>query len=187
MTAKLLSEADLVKGCCSGERSVQHALFMQFSARMMGVCRRYTASKMDAEDQLHEGFMIIFKQIGTFKGGSLEGWMRKIMVNQCLAAFRKQKRDRLWFNDITEEMEMKIGSGIQPWFDFMEASQIMQLIDNLPIGAKTVFNLSAIEGFNHAEIATMLGIAESASRSQLTRAKQALKQAYEQHINTERK
>ena len=184
MMYSTLTEEELVKGCCSGERSMQQALFIRFSARMMGVCRRYTASKMDAEDQLHEGFMIIFQQIQTFKGGSLEGWMRKIMLNQCLAAFRKQKRDRIWINDISGEMENKIGSGKESWYDFLEAKQLVNLIDSLPMGAKTVFNLAAVEGYSHAEIAEMLGIQESASRSQLARARKTLQEACLKHYNS---
>lgn len=187
MNLDQFSEAEILEGCRNGNRSMQEALFNRHSSRMKGICRRYTASKMDAEDQLHEGFMLIFRKIDTFKGGSLEAWMRKIMINQCLSAFRKQKRERNWFGDLTEEVENKTGSGIESWYDFLEASQLMQLIDNLPIGAKTVFNLSAIEGFTHAEISSMLGIAESASRSQLARAKKALQEAYQQLVNTERK
>lgn len=187
MTQHLLSEADILKGCCDGDRRMQEALFNRHSSRMKGICRRYTHSSMDAEDQLHEGFMIIFKQIRTFRGGSLEAWMRRIMINQCLEAFRKSKRERMWFQEITDETAANIGSGTNNWYDFLEAGQIMQMIDKLPIGAKTVFSLSAIEGYTHAEIATMLGIAESASRSQLTRAKQALQKAYEQISKTERK
>jgi len=184
MTENLLSETEILEGCCNGKRSMQEALFNRFSSRMMGVCRRFSASKMDAEDQLHEGFMIVFKQINTFKGGSLEGWVRKIMVNQCLTSFRKQKRNRLWIQDVTENMESEIGSGQEAWFDFLEANRLIQMIDQLPIGAKTVFNLSAIEGFNHAEIGSMLGINESASRSQLSRAKNTLQMAYLQNNKT---
>jgi len=184
MTVNLLSEKEILEGCCIGNRSMQEALFNRFSSRMMGVCRRFTASKMDAEDQLHESFMIVFKQINTFKGGSLEGWVRRIMVNQCLNSLRKQKRERFWIQDVTESMESEIGSGQEAWFDFLEANRLMQMIDRLPIGAKTVFNLSAIEGYNHTEIATMLGINESASRSQLSRAKNALQMAYLQNNKT---
>lgn len=180
-----LSDEELVIGCRKGERSVQAALFTRFSSRMFGVCRRFTASRMDAEDQLHEGFLIVFREIGRFRGGSLEGWIRRIMVNQCLAFFRRQQRDRLWLQEVTEEMEEEIGSGVEAWSDFLEAGQLMALIDRLPLGAKTVFQLSAVEGYSHAEIAQLLHISESASRSQLTRARQALQMHYQNPLKTE--
>ena len=178
MTRQLPLDEDLVKGCCNGERPMQEFLFAKFSRSMMGICRRYTLNKMDAEDQHQDGFMLVFQQIKLFKGGSLEAWMRTVFVNHCLGRIRKDKKRKSWFFEITDEMEAKIEDRNDDWAQSLEAEEMMQLIEILPVGAKTVFNLAVIEGYSHGEISNILGIAESASRSQLSRARHTMQTAY---------
>jgi len=186
MIAAGLSEEILVKGCCMDDRSMQFALYSRFSSKMMTVCRRYTTNQMDAEDQLQEGFVLVFRHIKNYNGGSLEGWIRKIVLNQCLGTYRKQNNKILWLADLSDEEFDKQASTDQNWINEADAEQMMMMINNLPMGSKTVFNLAAIEGYAHHEIATILGIAESASRSQLTRARQALQKMYYTTINRTR-
>ena len=159
---------------------MQFELYTRFAKKMMGVCRRYTSSKMDAEDQLQDSFVLVFKNLSQFKGGSLEGWIRRIVVNQCIGYFRKRKKQAVWLSDFNEVAEEKIGIEESAWIEKVNAEQLMVWVNNLPLGARTVFNLAAIEGFQHHEIAIMLNIAESASRSQLARARQAMQKMYNQ-------
>jgi len=161
---------------------MQFEFYSRFAKKMMGVCRRYTASKMEAEDQLQESFVLVFKNLDQFKDGSLEGWIRRIVVNQCIGHFRKQKTKIHWIESLDESTANQIPGDDSAWVEQVNAEQLMIWIGLLPPGAKTVFNLAAIEGFEHHEIAKMLGIAESASRSQLSRARQALQKMYKQTI-----
>jgi len=178
MIRDLPMDEDLVKGCCNGDRLMQEILFAKFSKSMMGICRRYSVNKMDAEDRHQDGFMHVFQQIELFKGGSLEAWIRKVFINHCLGQIRKDKRTKSWFLEVTDEMETIIKDKNDSWAEALEVEEMLQLIEILPVGAKTVFNLAVIEGYSHAEISKILDIAESASRSQLTRARQTMQAAY---------
>lgn len=186
MSKSHLSEQELLGACRSGDRSMQFEFYARFARKMMAVCRRFTATKMEAEDQLQESFVLVFRNIEQYRGGSLEGWVRRIVVNQCINHFRNQKRKLIWVSEISEELESKTCANNNSWVNQVDAEQLMLWIDTLPLGAKTVFNLAAIEGYKHNEIALMLGIAESASRSQLTRARQALQKKYNETINAQR-
>ena len=183
MSKSHLSEEELLGACRSGDRSMQFEFYARFARKMMAVCRRFTTTKMEAEDQLQESFVLVFLNIKQYKGGSLEGWVRRIVVNQCINHFRKQKRKLIWVEDISEEIDNKTFADDSSWVNQVDGEQLMLWIDTLPLGAKAVFNLGAIEGYKHNEIAQMLGIAESASRSQLTRARQALQKKYIETIN----
>jgi RNA polymerase sigma factor (sigma-70 family) len=182
MPERSFSEEALLEACRKGDRSMQFEFYSRFARKMMGVCRRYTASKMEAEDQLQESFVLVFKNINQYQGGSLEGWIRRIVVNQCIGHFHKQKRKNFWMGELTENMKEEIED--TSWVNQVDAEQLMNWIDALPHGSKTVFNLAAIEGYSHQEIANMLNIGESASRSQLTRARQALQKKFYQQTNT---
>lgn len=139
---------------------------------MFAVCRRYVIELQEAEDILICGFTKAFKKIDQFKGeGSFEGWVRRIMVNEALTYIRRNKSMYL-------EVEIE-KAGLEPDYQQMntqlEVEDLQKLIDRLPTGYKTVFNLYAIEGFSHKEIATELGISENTSKSQLSRARNHLK------------
>jgi RNA polymerase sigma factor (sigma-70 family) len=165
---KLTSEAELVQGCQAGNRQLQRRTYEQYSARMLAICRRYVKNEMDAEEVMINGFLKVFEKIGQFKSeGSFEGWIRRIMVNESLNHLRKQ---RLMY----AEVEIENVSNDLDYSVFeseMDAEELLRLIDEMPVGYRTIFNLYAIEGFSHKEIAETLGITESTSKSQLSRAR----------------
>lgn len=172
MNACTMSDEELVEGCVRKDAKAQRYLFDTYSRRLMGVCSRYCDSREEAEDVLQEGLIKIFERIGSFRGnGSLEGWMRKIVVNTALDHFRKQKAFRNSF-DINE---MEHVAGVTDHvLESMDVRDMMKVIKELPTGFRTVFNLYAIEGYHHKEIADMLGITESTSKSQYSRARSHL-------------
>jgi len=168
------TDQELWEGCLKQDRKVQHALFVQFLPVMFGVCRRYTKSKMDAEDLVQDGFMVVFREIKNYKGGSLEGWMRKIFINLSINQFRKESRRQSWLVVDTEEA-IQIQDPVQEvGRDFLETERILECINQLPEGTRLAFNLYAVEGYSHAEIAQILNIQESTSRVQVSRARRIL-------------
>lgn len=163
---------------CIGEefrnkRSIgQKELYNRFARKMMGVCYRYVNDKETASDLLQEGFVKVFLSLDSYSGtGSFEGWIRKIFVNSALEYLRRHDvlRDATDL-DNTAELTQPDSSVISS----MAADELMGLIQELPPGFRTVFNLFAIEGYSHKEIGDMLTITESTSRSQFTRARQLL-------------
>ena len=171
-------EKSLIKKSIDNNRIAQQALFEQFSPKMLGVCRQYVKDLHHAEDLLLTGFLKVFKNLHTFKfEGNFEGWIRRIMVNTCISYLRKKNPIQLSdeeyvFNDsATESLENT------------SVKDIQKLIDKLPEGYKLVFNLYAIEGFKHSEIATKLGVSESTSKSQLFKARKWLQANYNKMNN----
>ena len=139
---------------------------------MLSVCYRFAHNREDAEDMLQEGFIKVYSQIHTFQNkGAFEGWIRRIVVHTCINILKKNKKfsDSI---DITNAHSIHIREEMIP--SIMQAKQVVECIRSLPLGYKTVLNLYAIEGYSHKEIADMLDIEESTSRSQYTRAKQML-------------
>ncbi|MBP5210864.1 MAG: sigma-70 family RNA polymerase sigma factor [Bacteroidales bacterium] len=136
---------------------------------MMAVCRRYIPDAEAAKDVLQDGFVTLFDKLGSYKGdGSFEGWVRRIFVNTALMQLRRN--DALKFSD-----EIELADSVDnvkcDTLDSIQAGDLMKLINALPQGFRTVFNLYVIEGFDHSEIAKMLKISEGTSRSQLSRAR----------------
>jgi len=161
-------EDDLIKGCKRGDRRAQQRLFDLYSSRMFGVCLRYVKNTMQAEDVLVISFTRIFERIDQFKGeGSFEGWIRRVVVNEALTALR---RNRLMMAETDLEYADR-----QPDYkglsDHLEAEDLLKLIERLPPGYRIVFNMYAIDGYSHKEIAEQLGIRENTSKSQLSRAR----------------
>ncbi len=145
-------------------------VFDKFSRRMYAVCLRYANSNFEAEDLMITGFTKVFENIHKFKGeGSFEGWIRRIMVNECLMQIRKSQP--LYVELSGTESDDKLTDAAMPNAD---AEELMELLERLPTGYRTVFNLYAIEGYKHEEIAEMLGISENTSKSQLSRARAML-------------
>lgn len=139
---------------------------------MLAVCKRYLGAGPLAEDVLMEGFMKVFTKIDYFKEqGSFEGWVRRIMVNEALMALRKKGKMKFQETDFSYE----VGEAAEAIMH-LEVEELNRLIESLPTGYKTVFNLYAIEGYTHQEIAEMLGIQEGTSKSQLSRARGLLQQ-----------
>ena len=153
-------------------------LFEQYAGKMMAICKRYTKDRMEAEDMLQIGFVKVFKKIEQLKDGSLEGWMKRIFINTCLTQWQKNKASPIVMGEYTKEEITHEEDGLQK----LQASELMALIELLPAGAKVIFNLYAIEGYPHTEIAPMLNITEGASRAQLTRARQLLQKRLRTHI-----
>ncbi len=167
-----MTEEQMLKGCLENIASTQEALYSRFSPRMLGVCYRFARNREDAEDMLQEGFIKIFSQIHQFRGqGALEGWIRRIIVHTCINILKKNKKFTdsvdLFHANALHNNENNIPS-------IMQAKQVVDCIRLLPLGYRTVLNLYAIEGYSHREIASILDIEESTSRSQYTRAKAML-------------
>ncbi|WP_247235911.1 RNA polymerase sigma factor [Telluribacter sp. SYSU D00476] len=166
-------EAQLVKALQKADPKAQRQVYEKYSSRMLGVCMRYVGDRMSAEDVLVEGFMRVFDKIDQFKSeGSLEGWIRRVMVNEALGYLRQRKR----LLDDVDLDEAQTVPDASPIDQNLEAQELMNIIEGLPTGYRTVFNLYAIEGYSHAEIADLLGISESTSKSQLHRARALLQQ-----------
>ncbi len=167
-----MTEEQMLQGCLKNIASVQEVLYNRFSPRMLGVCYRFARNREDAEDMMQEGFIKVFTQIRQFRGqGALEGWIRRIVVHTCINILKKNKKftDSV---DIFHASGMYLNENNIP--SILQAKQVVECIRLLPVGYKTVLNLYAIEGYSHKEIAAILDIEESTSRSQYTRAKSML-------------
>src|SRR5690349_23162661 len=169
-----MTEEAILKGCLNNDAAAQRELYNKYSAKMLAVCYRYGHSREDADDLLQEGFIKIFLQIHTFRNkGAFEGWIRRIIVHTCINHLKKNKK----FNesvDIIHATSIQVREESVP--SIVQAKQVVECIRLLPIGYRTVLNLYAIEGYSHKEIADMLDIEESTSRSQYKRAKQMLEE-----------
>lgn len=162
----------------------QRQLYEAFAPVMLGVCYRYTKNTTDAHDLLQEGFIRVFKNLAQWRGdGELAAWIRRIMVNTCLNWLRSQQR--LQFTQQEEIAEAQLPQVYNEAVQQLEAKQLATFIRNLPAGFQTVFNLHAIEGYSHAEIAELLGITEGTSRSQYLRARRQLAHWIEQEFATQ--
>ncbi|MEO5685411.1 MAG: sigma-70 family RNA polymerase sigma factor [Chitinophagaceae bacterium] len=164
--------SELVIEAKQGSAAAQKYLFEQLSGKMLLVCRRYVKSSEDAEEIMLDGFYKFFKHIAGFNylgEPALNGWLKKIMINECLMFLRKKNV----FSMVTEAMAEEIPLQ-EDALDNLSAAEIFQLIIQLPVGYRTVFNLYAVEGMGHAAIAAVLGIAEGTSKSQLSKAKALL-------------
>lgn len=162
------NEEELINGCIRRERSAQKRLYDTFSSKMYALCCRYVKDSMDAEDVLVTAFTKILDRIDQFKGeGSFEGWIRRVVVNEALTYLR---RNRSMYVE-TELEAADRDPDYQHISDHLEAEDLLTMIQELPAGYRIVFNLYAIEGFSHKEIADQLNISENTSKSQLSRAR----------------
>jgi RNA polymerase sigma-70 factor (ECF subfamily) len=171
----MLADQNMLHGCQAGNRRSQSQLYQAYASVMLGVCMRYASGLAEAEDILQEGFVKIFTNIGTFKGsGSLEGWIRRIIINTALNHIRQNAKFRMV--DYTDEMpEHQDEDNEDAPLPNASAETLLQIIQNLPDGYRMIFNLYAIEHNTHKEIAEMLGITEGTSKSQLSKARRMLK------------
>ena len=167
-----MTEEAMLKGCIRNQAVAQQELYYRYSPKMLSVCYRYAKNREDAEDMLQEGFIKILGQLTQSENrGALEGWIRKIIVHTCINNLKKNKK-------FTESVDLIHASGVHIREEsvpaIVQAKQVVECIRLLPIGYRTVLNLFAVEGYSHREIAGMLEIEESTSRSQYTRAKAML-------------
>ena len=178
-----ITESDLINGCIEGNRRMQESLYQRFAPKMYGVCLRYAGTAEDAEDILQEGFIKIFKKMGSFRGeGSFEGWLRRIFVNTAIEHFRRKR----YLQPVSEKEENTIEGKYLSVLDDMAAKDVLALVQQLSPGYRTVFNMYVVEGYTHKEIADMLSISEGTSKSQLSRAKVILQDMVKQFIDQNR-
>ncbi|HNP94073.1 MAG TPA: sigma-70 family RNA polymerase sigma factor [Cyclobacteriaceae bacterium] len=164
-------ESEWIEGCKRQDARAQRSLYEHFSGKMYALCCRYIPSKMEAEDVLVTAFTKLFERIDQYKGeGSFEGWIRRIVVNESLTYLRRNKNMYL-----ETEIEAVDRTPDYAHLDtHLEAADLMRLVGDLPTGYRMVFNLYAIDGYSHKEIADQLGISENTSKSQLSRARALL-------------
>lgn len=169
----------LVKDCLKQKPVAQQQLYNYFAPVMLGVCYRYTKSSCDAEDVLQEGFIKVFKNLQHYKSqGELGAWIRRIMVTTALNYLKKHKRYKQEL--IFEELPLQQVSCNNPEMK-LDARELGDMIRQLPAGFQTIFNLYAIEGYTHSEIADMLGINAGTSKSQYARARYVLMERIEKY------
>lgn len=162
----------LLRQCLQGHAPAQKQLYNKFAAQMLGVCIRYTKNVNDAQDVLQEGFIKAFQNLAKFRGeGEFGAWLRRIMVNTALSYLKLNKFYSL--DMVIDAEHMHPVSTDNPLVN-LNIKEIIALVQQLPAGFQAIFNLHAIEGYTHVEIAAMLGISEGTSRSQYMRARNTL-------------
>lgn len=173
-----MDEITLAKNCIEGDQRAQQKLFEMYAPKMMGVCLRYMKDHAQAEDVLQDGFVKVFTKLDKYTGnGSLEGWVRRIMVNTALDELRKTNKFKT--NVSMDDVDYKVESDADALSSLLE-EDLLKLIQEMPDGYKTVFNMFAIEGFSHKEIGEKLGVSENTSKSQYSRAKAYLRTKVEE-------
>ncbi len=178
-----MNDETLVDECVSGNAKAQRMLFERYSAKMLGVAIRYIKDKERAEDVLQDAFIKVFKNLKKFKhDGSLEGWIRRIVVNTALDQLRKNKKRQSNVELDDSFFELASDSFTE---ERLQAESLLNIVQQLPEGYRTVFNLFAIEGYSHKEIAKKLNISENTSKSQYSRAKSVLRDVLKR-LNIER-
>ena len=173
-----MNDSSLVKKCIEGDQRAQRMLFEKFAPKMLGVCMRYAKNTEQAEDVLQDGFVKVFTKLSHYKGdGSFEGWIRRVIVNTALDQIRKNTKfqDNVALDDVEYKLELK-GNVLET----LAAEELMVLINDMPTGYKVVFNMFAIEGYSHKEIAKELKVSENTSKSQYSRARAYLKNKLEE-------
>lgn len=166
-----MTEKELIQGCIQEKRQCQQEIFRRYAGKMLTVCLRYSRHRMEAEDILQDAFIKVFDNISKFGfKGSFEGWVRRIVINTALKSRSKKsyKNEQIGIEHYPDlPMEPSI-------YSHLEEEELLKLVAKLPDGYRVVFNLYAIEGYSHKEIADMLKIQESTSRSQLVKARKWL-------------
>ncbi len=163
---------------------MQRELYERFASKMYGVCLRYAANAEEAEDILQEGFIKVFKKMTSFRSeGSFEGWIRRIFVNTAIEHYRK----KIYLQPITEHEENTMEGKYLSVLDSLAEKDIINLVQKLSPGYRTVFNMYVVEGYTHKQIGEQLGISEGTSKSQLSRAKQILQELVQTFIQRRNK
>lgn len=172
----------IIRGCLEGKRQAQNHLYHRYAPTMLGVCLRYSRSREEAEDLLQEGFIKVFEHIGHFKGtGSFEGWIRRIMVNTAINHYHAALKQQFLHVENIENLSHYMEQDNNQIFDNSVESVnippdlVMRLIQKMPEGYRMVLNMYVFEGYQHKEIAEMLGISENTSKSQLSKGRKYLK------------
>ena len=166
---------EVIQGCLAGNSSSQKELFDRLSGKMMAVCLRYSRDRMEAEDLLQESFIKIYLNLSSFKSdGHIEMWVRRIVINTSIKRYNKLSyQNESPSSDMMPDVEVGMNA-----YDSMVYDELLSMINELPDGYRLVFNLYAIEGYSHKEIAELLKIKEGTSRSQLVKARMALQDKF---------
>ncbi|MBP6556979.1 MAG: sigma-70 family RNA polymerase sigma factor [Flavobacterium sp.] len=173
---------ELINDCKNNNRKAQEQLYRLYSGKLFAVCLKYSRNYTEAQDNLQDGFLIIFEKIGQFAfKGSFDGWLKRIMINNVLQQYRNQTFLSLVNEDIVEDCEVDIDD------DTISLEYLLKIIQELPDRYRLVFNLYVIDGYSHAEIAEMLTINIGTSKSNLARARMILKEKIDQLKNAETK
>ncbi len=171
------SDEDIIKGCIKRDRQAQKILYERYADIFLGVCNRYAANIAEAEDILQEGFVKVFFHLQEFSGaGSFFNWMRRIMINTAITYYHKNLKHRYY--DEIEKMYDAPHAEVPDKSDFTR-EELLEVIQSLPPGYRMIFNLYAIEGYKHKEIAEMLEIDVNTSKSQYSRAKKMIRHKLE--------
>jgi RNA polymerase sigma-70 factor (ECF subfamily) len=179
-----MEDGQLIRGCLRGESWAQKKIYEHYAPAMMSVCQRYTGDRETARDLLHDGFVKLFTKIHTYSGsGSFSGWIRRIFVTTALEYLRRN--DALKYSTDIETDGFQIESMDPSALEYLSSDDLFACVSALPDGFRTVFNLYAVEGYSHAEIAVMLEISESTSRSQYTRARRLLQKRLIKYFDRE--
>ncbi|QWX83662.1 sigma-70 family RNA polymerase sigma factor [Cellulophaga sp. HaHaR_3_176] len=172
-----MSLEELINNCKKGNRKAQEQLYRDYSRVLFGVCLKYSKNKTEAEDNLHDSFLIIYKKIDQFKySGSFEGWLKRITVNTVLQKYRKDSSLSLVSEEIEEEVEVETS-----YLD-ISLPKLLNYIQNLPNKYRITFNMYVLDGYSHNEISEMLGTSVGTSKSNLARARKILKEKIEADI-----
>jgi RNA polymerase sigma-70 factor (ECF subfamily) len=168
----MISENELIDGCLNNDRKAQKLLYEKYSRKMFGVCLRYARDREEAEDILSDSFVHVFVKLSSFKReGSFEGWIRRIVINTAITAYRNNLKYNL--NDDISEIH-GLSDDNESAIDLLNVQQLKSIIQEMPDGYRMIFNLYVIEGYNHREIADLLGLNEGTSKSQYSKAKKWL-------------
>lgn len=179
-----LTDETLIQQSAAGDRRAQKLLYDRYSSKMFGVCLRYAQDYQNAEDILQEGFVKAFRNMEKFRfEGSFEGWLRRIMVNTAIEMHRRKNHLYPLVEVENTDIELIEENAVS----MLAADDLMNMISSLSPGYRTVFNLYAIEGYSHKEIAEQLNISEGTSKSQLARARYILMDMVEQRTGLKRK
>lgn len=169
---------DIIRGCLQNKTAMQKMLYDKYAAKMYGIALRYARTQDDAKDILQDGFVKVFQNLHKFKGtGAFEGWLRRIFVNTAIEHYRRKNNTFEIQPSHEEQLIHEEGSALEK----LAANEILLLVKELPNGYRTVFNLFAIEGYSHKEIAEMMNISEGTSKSQYARAKALLQEKIKNH------
>jgi RNA polymerase sigma-70 factor (ECF subfamily) len=164
---------EIIEGCYQGSRKHQEALYNMYASKMFGVCLTYTKDRELAQDILHDGFFKVFKKFDKYNDAwSLSSWIRRIIVNTAIDHFRKTNR----MSSVDFQESAYLAGTYDDVTEISKTSDLSDIINMLPKGAKTVFNLYTVEGYKHKEIADMLEISVGTSKSQLSKAKSVLRE-----------
>jgi RNA polymerase sigma factor (sigma-70 family) len=170
----MMSDRQIIEGCAKHERKAQQVLYDKYSRFLLGVCLRYASDKAEAEDILQDSFLKIFFNIKDFSGtGSFIGWLRKVAVNTAITHYHKNLKFR-YHIEIEEYVSDETGV-VSFEEDFFTSDELYKVLNELPTGYRLVFNLYAVEGYKHKEIAEILGIDTNTSKSQYSRAKAVIR------------